>query len=146
MLNKPGQEGGLLTSEVCNEDYEAQFVEARDAEADVPIPVQAATLRQAEDDERGMCWELRKMAKRKGGASHGNDALAARRASTAHGAGGGGCADTGVPAVPELHAALLVEGPESWVDASELAQVTCGGAGQARREGWAARHEIDSPL
>lgn len=65
LLAKPGQEGGLLADEVSYADYEAQFVAERDIEADEAIPVQAATIRQADDDERGMCWELRRMAKRK---------------------------------------------------------------------------------
>lgn len=65
LLAKPGQEGGLLADEVSYADYEKQFVAERDDEADEAIPVQAVTIRQADDDECRMCWEPRRMAKRK---------------------------------------------------------------------------------
>lgn len=65
LLAKPGQEGGLLADEIPYADCEKQVVAERDAEEDEAILVQAATIRQVDDDERGMCWELRRMAKRK---------------------------------------------------------------------------------
>lgn len=55
----------MLADEMQYEAYECQFEDDRAEEADVPIPVQAATVRQADDDERGVCSELRRMAKRK---------------------------------------------------------------------------------